>query len=478
MQRITRIVGSVGIVVALTILFYRLLPVNSTTVALVFVLAVLAIATRWGLTEAIVSSVLAMLCFNFFFLPPIGTLTIADPQNWVALLTFLITAVVASQLSASVRRREREASSRRNEVEKLYELSRAMMLTTESKLASELPAHLVRIFGADSAGFYDRNTGEVYRAGARELALPDTKLKDIAVQGTTFQDVTAGLIALPVTLGGHNIGALYVLGSNISEAAVHALSNLIAIALEREHAHELAAVADAARKNEQLKSVLLDAVAHEFKTPLTSIKAAATALLSSETHNASENELLTIVDEEADRLTQLVDEAIQMARIEAGQLKLTPQPFDVSQLIATVLKDEKIIMRERTLKTEIDSVPPVLADLEQIQLVLRQILDNALKYSPAGSQITLGAHVENGEAVVSVSDQGPGIPEYDMPQIFDRFYRGRQVRDRIPGTGMGLAIVREIVQAHGGRIWARNLPARGAEVSFTLPLAAAAATTS
>ena len=214
---------------------------------------------------------------------------------------------------------------------------------------------------------------------------------------------------------------------------------------------------------------------HEFKTPLTSIKAAATALLSNETHDGSENELLTIVDEEADRLTQLVDEAIQMARIEAGQLKLTPQPVDMSQLVACVLKDEKIMARERTLRTEIDAVPPVYADAEQIQLVLRQILDNAFKYSPVGSQVTLGVHMENGEAVVSVADQGPGIPEYDMPQIFDRFYRGRQIRDRIPGTGMGLAIVREIVQAHGGRIWARNLPTRGAEFSFTLPLADATA---
>jgi two-component system sensor histidine kinase KdpD len=479
MQKVTRgalrIIGSVAIVAALTSLFYRLLPVNSTTVALVFVLAILAIATRWGLTEAIVSSVLAMLCFNFFFLPPVGTLTIADPQNWVALLTFLITAVVASQLSASVRRRELEASSRRNEVEKLYELSRAMMLTTESKLASELPMHLARIFNAEGVAFYDRSTGDVYRAGAREVPLTDAKLKDIALQGTTVQDGGAGLITLPVALGGHNIGALSVLGCDISEAAVHALGNLIAIALEREHAHELAAVADAARQNEHLKSVLLDAVAHEFKTPLTSIKAAATALLSNETHDGSENELLTIVDEEADRLTQLVDEAIQMARIEAGQLKLTPQPVDMSQLVACVLKDEKIMARERTLRTEIDAVPPVYADAEQIQLVLRQILDNAFKYSPVGSQVTLGVHMENGEAVVSVADQGPGIPEYDMPQIFDRFYRGRQIRDRIPGTGMGLAIVREIVQAHGGRIWARNLPTRGAEFSFTLPLADATA---
>src|SRR5260370_30010308 len=133
-----------AIIAAITFLFFRLLPVNNTTVALVFVLAILAIATAWGLTEAILASILAMLCFNFFFLPPVGTLTIADPQNWVALLTFLITAIVASQLSARIRRREREATARRDEIEKLYELSRTMMLT-ERKLAAEGPLHIARL---------------------------------------------------------------------------------------------------------------------------------------------------------------------------------------------------------------------------------------------------------------------------------------------------------------------------------------------
>ena len=475
-QRVLKTFAAMAAVAALTLLFYRLLPVNSTTVALVFVLAILAIATAWGLTEAILASLLAMLCFNFFFLPPIGTLTIADPQNWVALLTFLITAIVASQLSASVRRREREATARRSEVEKLYELSRAAMLTTGRKLATELPTYIVRIFTADGVAFYDRETGDVYRAGPRELPLSDARLKDMALQGTAFQDPAAGLITLPVSLGGHNIGALSVLGAGISEAVVHAFANLMAIALEREHAHDLANRAEAARQNEQLKSTLLDAVAHEFKTPLTSIKAAATALLTDDSRDPRQRELLTVIDEESDHLTQLVDEAIQMARIEAGDLKLERRAVSLSDIVTPALRRVEALQQDRAFTTEIDPVANVNADPEQIQLVLRQILDNALKYSPARSVIALRAHADGGEAVVSVADQGAGIADYDMPHIFDRFYRGKQIRNRLPGTGMGLTIAREIVQAHGGRISARNLPGKGAEFSFTLPLAEAGAT--
>jgi two-component system sensor histidine kinase KdpD len=486
-RRVFKTIAALAIIAALTFLFYKVLPVNGTTVALVFVLAILAIATAWGLTEAILASVLAMLCFNFFFLPPIGTLTIADPQNWLALLTFLITAIVASQLSAIVRKREREATARRDEVEKLYELSRAVMLTAHGKLAAELPAHIVRIFGASGVAFYDRATGEVHRAGPRDVPLPDARLKDMALQGTAFQDPAASLITLPVSLGGQCIGALSVLGAGISEAVVHAFANLMAIAIETEHAHELANRAEAARQNEQLKSTLLDAVAHDFKTPLTSIKAAATALLAGHSREGDkpepdklepneresrERELLTVVDEESDRLTQLVDEAIQVARIEAGQLKLERRTVSLLDIVRPAMRRVEALQQDRVFKTEIDPELNVSADPEQIQLVLRQILDNALKYSPARSEITLRADVDGGHAVVSIADQGPGIAEHDIPHIFDRFYRGKQIGNRLPGTGMGLTIAREIVQAHGGRIAARNLPGKGAEFSFTLPLVA------
>jgi two-component system sensor histidine kinase KdpD len=483
-RRVFKTIAALAIIAALTFLFYKVLPVNGTTVALVFVLAILAIATAWGLTEAILASVLAMLCFNFFFLPPIGTLTIADPQNWFALLTFLITAIVASQLSAIVRKREREATARRDEVEKLYELSRAVMLTAHGKLAAELPAHIVRIFGASGVAFYDRATGEVHRAGPRDVPLPDARLKDMALQGTAFQDPAASLITLPVSLGGQCIGALSVLGAGISEAVVHAFANLMAIAIETEHAHELANRAEAARQNEQLKSTLLDAVAHDFKTPLTSIKAAATALLAGHSREpdklepnereARERELLTVVDEESDRLTQLVDEAIQVARIEAGQLKLERRTVSLAGIVGPALRRVEALQQDRVFKTEIDPELTVNADPEQIQLVLRQILDNALKYSPAGSEITVTvrAHADNGHAVVSIADLGPGIAEHDIPHIFDRFYRGKQISYRLPGSGMGLTIAREIVQAHGGRIAARTLAGKGAEFSFTLPLVA------
>ncbi len=468
--------ASLALVAALTYILFHLVPVNSATVALVFVLAILGIAAKWGLVEAIAASLAAVLCFNFYFLPPVGTFTIADPQNWVALLTFLITSIVASQLSASVRRREREATARRNEVEKLYELSRAMMLAGGPKLAAEVPAQIVRAFNAEAVVFYDCETRELYRAGPGDLPVSAARLKDLALQGTVFQDPSAAVITVPVALGGRNIGSLSVMGAGISEAAAHAFANLMAIALERERDRESAALAAAARQSENLKSALLDAVAHEFKTPLTSIKAAATALLAQDSRDpdsrsTGERELLTVIDEESDRLTQLVDEAIQTARIEAGQARVDARPISLSNLAMPVLREIEALHRERSFDSEIPSTLAVNADSGQVRLVLRQILRNAIKYSPPGSRIALSVHAADGEAVVGVRDQGPGIPAPDLERIFERFYRGPSVRDSIPGAGMGLAIAREIVRAHGGRIWATNLPGQGAEISFTLPLA-------
>jgi len=452
----------------------RLLPVNSTTVALTFLLAVLGVAAQWGLVEALIAAFVGALSFNFYFLPPVGTLTIGDPENWVALLAFLVTAIVASQLSTSARKRAVEALDRQHEMERLYEFSRMLMLADAHKsLAGEVPSRVVQALGADAAAFFDRDSGRVFRAGASEALVPDSKLKDIALQGTVVYDAEARSFLMPVSLGGHVRGSLAIVGGSVSETAAHALANLVAITLEREAARESAALAEAAQESEKLKSTLLDALAHEFKTPLTSIKAAATALLSESPQSNSHRELLTVVEEESDRLSDLVTEAIQMARIEAGKLQLHRQPVSAATVVDSALRKFKDRAQDRRVTVQIDtSMPPVEADEELISLVLQQLVDNALKYSPPDSPLTISAREEDGSIVISVADQGPGVPEHEQARIFDKFYRGDLNRQSIAGTGMGLTIAREIVKAHGGRIWLHSRPGQGATFSFSLPLAA------
>jgi two-component system, OmpR family, sensor histidine kinase KdpD len=469
----------------LTVFFYRLVPVNSTTVALSFLLAILAIAALWGLTEAILASVGGMLAFNYFFLPPVGAFTVADPQNWVALFAFLTTAVVASQLSSSAKRRASEAEQRQQEMEKLYALSRAFMLQGgedsfagvggESGVASLMPYHVAQVFGLPAVALYERSNDRVFRAGPDELGVVDNKLRDAALQNTEWQDPQSGVRVIPVSLGGMPLASLAVPAGLVSDAALHAIANLSAIILERSRTQEMAIRAEAARYNAQLKSTLLDALAHEFKTPLTSIKAAVSTVL--EERGAPSRELLEIVEQESDRLTSLVTETIQMARIEAGNIRLELQPLHPADLIAGALNkmSAPVIDREIRVEASDPALPDVLADREMISLVIRQLVGNSLKFAPPESPVTIRARVWEDAVTFSVADSGPGIAEREQARIFEKFYRIREHATLVPGSGMGLPIAKEIVEAHGGRIWVRSRPGEGSEFFFTLPTAKLAA---
>ena len=470
-----RIFGALAIIAALTFFFYRLLPVNSTTVALIFLLAVLGIGAVWGLIEATAASIVGVLAFDYFFLPPIGAFDIADSQNWVALFAFLTTAVVASRLSARAKGRASEAEQRQQEMERLYALSRAFMLqggeenfAAGSVVASQMSYHVVQVFGLPAAALYERSSDKVFRAGAEELPVGDNKLRDAALQGTEWQDPQTGVRVIPVSLGGMPLASLAAPAGWVSDAALHAIANLAAIILERSRTQEMAIHAEAARYNAQLKSTLLDALAHEFKTPLTSIKAAVSTVL--EEGGAPSKELLGIVEQETDRLNALVTEAIQMARIEAGNIRLELQPLQPSDLIATAVATLGTAHTDRDIFARADpGLPAVLADREMISLVIRQLVGNSLKFAPPDSPVTISARLLEDSVTFSVADKGPGIPEREQARIFEKFYRIKEHAALVPGSGLGLPIVKEIVEAHGGRIWVRSRPGEGSEFFFTLP---------
>ncbi|RPI15724.1 MAG: sensor histidine kinase, partial [Acidobacteriales bacterium] len=237
------------------------------------------------------------------------------------------------------------------------------------------------------------------------------------------------------------------------------------------HAEEAAGKAEAARQSEEMKSAMLDALAHEFKTPLTAIKAAVSSLLSDNSASPAHKELLQVAEEEADRLTWLVNESVQVARIEAGRMELRKQPQAIAPLIHEVLGRMTGALESRIVEVRTSNdLPPVPADRELLLIVLRQLLDNAAKYSPPGSPIVVGASEEKGAVVVTVTDRGPGIPQADLNRVFEKFYRGPHARQSVPGTGMGLAIAREIVRGHGGELKVVSCSGQGSEFSFALPL--------
>jgi two-component system sensor histidine kinase KdpD len=464
--------GVIAAVAAVTTVDFRIIHVNSPAAALSYLLLILALATRVGLQESILASVASMLAYNFFFLPPINTFTIADPQNWVALFVFLATAITASQLSSSARRKAEEASLREQEIQRMYEFSRALMLReNERSLADQITQKISELFGVPEVAFYDRETDSVCMLATADPLIQEPMLRDSARTGEIRRQAESAALIVPVRLGGRSLGSLGIAGSaRISEVALQAIAQLVAIGLERARAQQAAARTEAARQNEQLKSTLLDALAHEFKTPLTSIKAAVTTMLSRGTFVEMEQDLLSVIEEETDHLNNLVTEAIELARISAGPVKLHRESYSVDELISSAMVPLRRLTEDRVLEVTVEpSLPPIEIDRRLSELALRQVLDNALKYSPASSEIQITVGREGDGIVISVSNAGPAVPNAEQDLIFAKFYRGRDARGRVPGTGMGLAIAREIIEAHGGRIWLDSVPGRRIQFSLTLP---------
>lgn len=348
--------------------------INSTTVALGFLLVVLFAATYWGSRPAMVASLLGLLCFNFFFLPPVYTLTIADPQNWVALTAFLITSFLAGKLSARAKQRAEEAEARRLEIERLYH---------DLQIASR-------------------------RAGQAEV----------------FE------------------------------------------------------------QSERLKSALLDAVTHDLRTPLTSIKASVTTLLAEvdgseplPLDGESRQEFLEVINEETDRLNRYVENLVELARIEAGAIQLRRRWSSIEEIVLMAREQAEGLMRGHELSIVIPrELPSVFVDASAIAEVLFSLIDNAAKYSPPGTPIKIIADRGEGDMIkVAVEDQGHGIPPELRERVFDKFFRatdeGALRLDQPKGLGMGLSIARGIIAAHDGRIWIESGEnGRGTRVIFSISI--------
>jgi K+-sensing histidine kinase KdpD len=344
---------------------------SSATAPLALLLIVLFAAMRWGSRPAVLAALLGGVCFNFFFIPPVHTFAVADPQNWVALAAFLITALTVGELSARAKRRAEEAEAGRREIERLY---------------------------------------DEYRAAAER-----------ARQAEIFE------------------------------------------------------------QGERLKSALLDAVTHDLRTPLTSIKAAVTTLLDEAgadrqviLDDEARQDFLEVINEEADRLNHFIENMVELARVEAGAIRLRRRWSSVEEIVTMARERAEALTRGRRLEVEFENeLPAVRVDASLIAEVLYSLIDNAAKYSPAGSRIKISARRAADEMVLmAVEDEGGGIPAHLRERVFDKFFRatsdGAESLGRPRGLGMGLAIARGIIEAHDGRIWVEG--GAGARVALTIPV--------
>ncbi|HZL68266.1 MAG TPA: ATP-binding protein [Candidatus Limnocylindrales bacterium] len=458
--------------IVLLVLAYRRLPVNPTTVALTFLLVVLLLASRWGLAIATTTAIVAALAFNYFFLPPVHTFTITDPQNWIALLAFLASAIVASRLAERARCEALNATRRRKEVERLYSLSQQLLATDNvMELLNSIPHYVRDAFGLKAAAMFLPKRKAVYRTGVDHPELSEEQLESVSGRGELVVDEEQQLCFVPLRIGVRPVGSLGLEGAVLSRETLEAVGSLIAISIERAGAVETLTRAEAARESETLRSALLDSVTHEFRTPLTSIKASVTTLLSTpQIDSEGQKELLTVIDEETDRLNRLVGEAAEMAQLDAQQVELRRETYTVRRVVEAALEKSKQLLAGREVKLQLpESLPPVRIDLERIAEVLVQLLENAAKYSPPGTPITISAEPAGKMVDLSIADRGPGIDDMEQSLIFEKFYRGRDQRYRVQGTGMGLAIAKAIVEAHGGNIGVTSQLGSGSVFHFTVP---------
>ena len=467
--------GFTLLALALTLLFRRVLHVNQTTVALSFLVLILIAASRWRLAYAVYLSILCACLYNFFFLPPIGALTVLDPQNIVALVVFLCASLLVSQLSTSARREAELAETRRREVQHLYEFSQELLLHDDlSAVARITPSIAATIFGFRAVALYVRHSDSAYYSDPDYELLPLADLKNAAEVPEPIVTITGDVQVVPLVLGMRSLGVMAIRGDAQSTNIYEAIGSLVAIALERAEALERTSHLEAARESERLHTALLDSVTHELRTPLTSIRAAATTLISQpQIPEQQRAEMFAVVDEESARLDRLIGQAIEMAQLDAASIQVQARPENVHEIIDLALEEAQPLLRDRTVEVQVpDDMPQVRLDRRLVRRVLRHLIENAVKYSPPGSPLRLSARIDGGRLLVSVEDFGQGIEKFEQSLIFRKFYRGRMQRERISGTGMGLAIVKAILDAHGGGIDVVSRPAHGAQFTFWLPIEA------
>jgi len=417
------------------------------------------------------TSFLAFLAANFFFIEPRFTFTVADPQDVLALIIFLGLAALASQLVARLREEAREARRGQQTAATLYGLIQTINRQHNLKtLLDDVCEQLCSVLQLEACTI--------------TVTDPERSSAITSYTGTMLKedDADPRLLRARLSGGQHSVGELLLLfpqGRQVTrgeEQLVAAFGEQLGVAVERDRLQQTAIETEVLRRTDALRAALLSAVGHDLRTPLGSIKAAATSLLEPPVQWSDEDRdafLRTIVGE-VDRINRLATNLLDMSRIEAGQLHPHKELYRIEDVIETVLERLAPLLAGHPIDTEIEpGLPLVPMDLVEIDEVLTNLLENAKKYTPPGTPIHIRARWENGAIEVQVADEGPGIPPDEMPYLFSRFYRvtaGIAGAGGAKGTGLGLAIVKGIIEAHGGHVQATNRPAGGALFSFTLPL--------
>jgi two-component system sensor histidine kinase KdpD len=512
--------------------FFQLYP-RIPNISLLYLLVILTLASTRGLYAAILASMIAFLSFDYFLVPPYYTFTISKFDEWLALFVFLVTAIITSQLASALRHRAEQARLGEHETRILYELVRAT--TSEESLQQQLSiiAHsVVDVFSSwgvrDCEILLPDTKGKLIVQGSAKRPLDQVmltsdeestalwvmdqaqtvELHDVALASQNSTDYAPRAIVrstankntvrryirmIPLEMGkkAHGVLCLFMednprllalernLGaererSNSQSAFFWTFVDQATSMIDRARLRQEGLQIEVLQRTDILRAALLSSISHDLRTPLASIKASASSLLQEDVQWSDEERrsFTLAIEREADRLNRLVANLLDMSRIEGGALKPEKEWYPIDELIHDVLGHMQPILLDRVVQTHIpDDLPPVQLDYLEIEQVLTNLIENAVRYTPSGSSIDVNVHIAGDQMVISLADRGPGIPPTDLERVFDKFYRvlGRTA-ERPTGSGLGLAVSKGLVEAHGGRIWAENREGGGAVFRFTLPL--------
>jgi two-component system sensor histidine kinase KdpD len=449
-----------------------LLRADANVAGLIYLVLVVLFATVAGRDVSIYLAFVCGLLFDYFFLPPLYSFDLSFRSS-LAMTAFVVSCIVVGRVAERARRQTRHAEQRREDVERLYALGQEMMLHDDAAgLVREIPRLVAHNFVLDDVLLYVRDEDQLYSSvRLASSAMLDT-LRTASATLEPDAERPEGYMVMNLVFGMASVGSLAFKPAKLSREVAASIAAQVAIVITRAHAIEASARLEAARSTDRLRSALIDSLTHELRTPLTAIRAAATTLVDGYgLDDESRTELATIVDEESSRLDSLIGEAMEIAEIESDGIRVKPEPLHTGTFLEQAVEeshDQLATHRVTIIIQQPDT--PVWFDPHLIGRVLRHLLENAARYTPADSRILLHSRRTVEYLEFLVEDDGPGIDPRDLPLIFEKFYRGRNRRDAAKGSGMGLAITRALLNAHGGAIDVKSIPGRGTTFRIRIPV--------
>jgi two-component system sensor histidine kinase KdpD len=453
-------------VIALLTFTGYVLHFNPAPVGFLFLLVVVCESILCGFWQASVVSVLACACLDYFFYPPLFHFTVNDPQDWVALGSFEISALLVSRLSSREQITSREAQLQRTSMEQLYELSRSTLLINLHQAPGPQLTHLIqRIFAAEGVAIFDVSSCRCDLAGTWAEDEEELAKECYLAQADDENHATHTYRRL-LRVGNDSIGAIAIRG-DLGRLVLDALT---AVTLDRCVVFAKETAVEAAHQSERLRAAVLDSLAHAVKTPLTAIQAATAGLSEVGKLNTAQEELLALVEDEANRLSLLSTRLLQTAKLEADEMSVARDEIAVRDLVETVLQDQRGRMSGHPVEVAVpDAALMVRGDRDLLSMALTQFLDNAAKYSFDGTTVKVSAWESHSQVTLSVHNFGPAIPLSDRERIFQRFYRSEGTRHLAAGTGIGLSTVMMAAEAHRGHVWVISNLEEGTTFNFSLP---------